>query len=96
MLHIRACGSRFRQSESCIGHAQAIRSIPDRQGRKVNVVSLPGQPRVQLGLPAARKLAAKAPGGAGVGAPGLGRSGKSCVFAILACMQVIAPIYDGK
>ena len=36
----------------------------------MSAVSPPEQPLVQLMLPAAKDLAAKAPGGTGVGAPG--------------------------
>ena len=51
---------------------QVVGRFPRRHEVKVNAVSPPGQPLVQLMQPAAERLAAKAPGG--IGAPGLYRS----------------------
>ena len=51
--------------------AQVVSRMPLRHEAKVSAVNPPGQPLVQLMLPAARELAAKAPGRTRIGAPGL-------------------------
>ena len=50
---------------------QVVGRLPHRNKAKVSAASPQGQPLVQLMLPAAKELAAKAPGGAEVGASGL-------------------------
>ena len=54
--------------ETQMGMEQVVSRMPLRHADKVSTVSLPGQPLVQLMLPTAQKLAAKAPGGTAVGA----------------------------
>ena len=49
------------------GMAQVVGRLPLRHKTKVSAVSPPGQPLVQLMLPAAQELA-KAPGGTTLGA----------------------------
>ena len=53
-----------------LGAAQVASHMPLLHRAKVSAVSPPEQPLVQLMLPAADELAAKAPGAAAVGAPG--------------------------
>ena len=53
--------------------AQVVGRMPLRQAVKVSAISPQGQPLVQLMLPAAQELAAKAPGRTDVGAPRLAR-----------------------
>ena len=60
------CGSCLRSQS--VGGAQVASHMPLLHRAKVSAVSLPEQPLVQLMLPAAEELAAKAPGAAAVGA----------------------------
>ena len=52
-----------------MGGVQVVSRMLLRDVVEVTAVSPPERPLVQLMLPAARKLAAKAPGGTAVGAP---------------------------
>ena len=54
-----------------VGVPQVVDRLPHRRMAKVSAVSPQGNPLVQLMLPAAKDLAAKAPGRDHVGAPGL-------------------------
>ena len=54
-----------------MGMAQVVECIPSRRAAQVSAISPPGQPRVQLMLPAAKELAAKAAGRGNTGMSGL-------------------------
>ena len=56
-----------------MGVAQVVERIPSRRGAQVSAVSPPGQPQVQLMLPAAKELAAQVPGRDSTGASGLSK-----------------------
>ena len=54
-----------------VGVPQVVGRLPHRHKAKVSAVSPQGQPLVQLMLPAAKDLAANAPGRSEVGASGV-------------------------
>ena len=70
------------------GLAQVVGRIPLRHEAKVDAVSPPAQPLDQLMLPAAKQLAAQAPGRTAVGAPVLGsafwHAGLTALYSICA------------
>ena len=56
--------------DSWSGYAQVVGRVSHRREKKVSAVCPPGQPLVQLMLPAAEQLAVVAPSGTGVGVSG--------------------------
>ena len=77
-FYVLACGAFASASrKKNMGVVQVVDRIPSRRAAQVSAISPPGKPRVHLMLPAAKELAAKAPGGRDIGASGL----KGCFIA---------------